>query len=884
MMNVQSGDTNYERFDPQRKTWKKVIMGCTAILLVGGVVALICVLTIGKSGGSSSSEDGYFQHDLFTVNNEKAQSIETEAAVTGQGPNEEDLYRTSEPIQLTYEITNKYKKPKTIAIRDTPLESGEVLTNFLSHLSDIFWYGDTTENGGTMYQTLTLQPDETRRVVVDLDDNVVFSKFGEVPISLSYTLYMPTEDRQELNRNTRSVFATTNEVIFTVTKGAGHQIPEPEDGPGDAGRRALLRRRTNVFVGSDGIPTYTADCIDDPSKTGYTYVGSDRVVPCERLADNCDSKAVKRWCPSACGTCASIEDGFTHPRIDKSQSVSHVSGSSKEECSGSVRGGDGRTQTEMQWIREAERVKHDFCSTMLWHIQTKSSELLTNFREWFGMYDNQRWQKLRDGFAKICSADNYKYNCNPSERSATDRCTINFDWQGNSYTNWRQQDMVANDLKQKFIDKCNSPTKCTFSGTIAWVSSGDAFDRVINICPIGFWLQTDQAGQDFSSKAAVIIHELSHFVDMADTTDYTYDKDDMRDWAKEMSKDMLKNAASWDNFSEDPDFTAKRWSDFGAGGSSTGSSSTGSSSSGSTTSGSSTTGSTSGSTTGSSSGSTTGSSSGGSGNNSEYFTMVGDCDVSDDCVSSKNYPSKHGSNEACTVTMNKDARVTAGNTFELETGYDKLSFERKSGSKTDIVSSKDVPSSVSSGDMFKWASDKSVNKQGWQMCFSGNSGGGGGSSGGDSGGGGSRTQYSVKSAVNGAKCGGSSKTKNLGSVSENDWIGCANKALADSGCSHMFYTNAHSGGTTCGCVKEGKICSKEDDPDYIVFKIVPDGTCEDHNWLDSQSHPCSTYVDHEYCDNGIIHKDVKDACNGSCERDGMYASDACCACGGGRIV
>merc|ERR1719330_1048178 len=36
----------------------------------------------------------------------------------------------------------------------------------------------------------------------------------------------------------------------------------------------------------------------------------------------------------------------------------------------------------------------------------------------------------------------------------------------------------------------------------------------------------------------------------------------MIDMAARMTKDMLNNAASWDNFSEDPKFTPKDWSDF----------------------------------------------------------------------------------------------------------------------------------------------------------------------------------------------------------------------------------------------------------------------------------------------------------------------------------
>ena len=49
-----------------------------------------------------------------------------------------------------------------------------------------------------------------------------------------------------------------------------------------------------------------------------------------------------------------------------------------------------------------------------------------------------------------------------------------------------------------------------------------------------------------------------------------------------------------------------------------------------------------------------------------FFSMTGDCDVEDDCVSSSNYPGQHANSESCSITMLQDAEVRAGEIFSLE--------------------------------------------------------------------------------------------------------------------------------------------------------------------------------------------------------------------------
>ena len=93
--------------------------------------------------------------------------------------------------------------------------------------------------------------------------------------------------------------------------------------------------------------------------------------------------------------------------------------------------------------------------------------------------------------------------------------------------------------------------------------------------------------------------------------------------------------------------------------------------------------------------------------------MTGDCDVQGDCVSSNNYPNVHGNNEACTITMLRDAALTPGTTFNLETCCDHLMIQ-----ENDVESSDVIPNSLDAGEQFTWSTDGSVTSEGWQICFS----------------------------------------------------------------------------------------------------------------------------------------------------------------------
>jgi len=96
----------------------------------------------------------------------------------------------------------------------------------------------------------------------------------------------------------------------------------------------------------------------------------------------------------------------------------------------------------------------------------------------------------------------------------------------------------------------------------------------------------------------------------------------------------------------------------------------------------------------------------------DWFMMIGDCEVRDNCVSSTNYPNAHGNHESCSVTLNRRVSVTVSSTFNLETCCDHLTI-----GEVTVKSASAVPAFLDMMETFTWSSDYSVTKEGWELCF-----------------------------------------------------------------------------------------------------------------------------------------------------------------------
>jgi len=99
----------------------------------------------------------------------------------------------------------------------------------------------------------------------------------------------------------------------------------------------------------------------------------------------------------------------------------------------------------------------------------------------------------------------------------------------------------------------------------------------------------------------------------------------------------------------------------------------------------------------------------------DFFTMAADsdCTVNGNCVTSANWPSAHGNNEGCSITVDADSSVAVNSNFEIERNYDYLRVNDAAK-----WTAAEIPTSMSAGTTISWSSDGSVTKTGWELCFS----------------------------------------------------------------------------------------------------------------------------------------------------------------------
>jgi peptidyl-Lys metalloendopeptidase len=123
------------------------------------------------------------------------------------------------------------------------------------------------------------------------------------------------------------------------------------------------------------------------------------------------------------------------------------------------------------------------------------------YQAWFGSYAAQRYDTVASSFARICHIlANHE---------------ISFDCRGESNT-------------------------CTDAGAYTSADSPDT----ISLCE-GYWLLPPDGTR---SQASIIIHEVSHFADVADTDDYAYWYNDCRNLASIDPDKAVKNADSYEYY------------------------------------------------------------------------------------------------------------------------------------------------------------------------------------------------------------------------------------------------------------------------------------------------------------------------------------------------
>ena len=73
-------------------------------------------------------------------------------------------------------------------------------------------------------------------------------------------------------------------------------------------------------------------------------------------------------------------------------------------------------------------------------MKEKTATCQSQVTKWFGgsVSDTSQWDTLYQGFARICSSNNYKYNCRPTG------CKISFTYGGTRYNDAEQTSIPAN--------------------------------------------------------------------------------------------------------------------------------------------------------------------------------------------------------------------------------------------------------------------------------------------------------------------------------------------------------------------------------------------------------------------------------------------------------
>jgi len=295
-------------------------------------------------------------------------------------------------------------------------------------------------------------------------------------------------------------------IELTVTQSEGTPINATEPAPGSQSTGATFAPGVLQTGANDeypNVPYWGEACVDDESMHEFTYSSGTyegQKVPCATLVATdgygCSVTQISEACPVSCGSCDESSDGWSVPYSDRSFTSS---GCSNED----------QYWKSLDLLATAESNKQEMCANILYCLQNPSVDTCYALvKNWFGTVGSDlsdsanaaNLETLRTGYTKICSANNYNYQCSPSSY-----CTISFTYNGVQY-NGLQQNQVSDDIARGFVQQCREKG-CTWAGTTAWVRAGISSPREINLCPIAFWVKNDVVGEKQESKSSTLVHE-----------------------------------------------------------------------------------------------------------------------------------------------------------------------------------------------------------------------------------------------------------------------------------------------------------------------------------------------------------------------------------------
>jgi len=434
-----------------------------------------------------------------------------------------DFFTTTSSIDFRLKVKNPLPEPISIDLEDTPLDvtlmDGILPADYFSAESDVIWADIESEfiENDRDTQDIILNcasiPSDGE-LVVEFTLGPDKNKFGFTKSSGSANIAFTFEVKEcvENAHNGREVHITTNSISLVL---------EPSEievgGWGDK-----WVDRGHVETDDDGV-FYWVDTHNDPGRT------------------------------------------WTHPSIPRT--ISFSSGDNYEDCHDSVTY-NGVTKTLQEWIIGLEEDKQQFCAATIYHMQQRTPEFDELFKYYFGDFTEDKFDELKGKVARICSADGYEYNCNPTGTCNTglmyrycvsvnppyeygQKCfndihpeirtihqseIVNLDLHKDMDLPTLRQEMITCSLDKRNCDEGNIPS--LKGGVKAYVASlVDSGVRTINLCPIGLWMgygkmhcrlsdikdqidpgtvyEFDRAKACWTSPTETLFHELAHFSDIA---------------------------------------------------------------------------------------------------------------------------------------------------------------------------------------------------------------------------------------------------------------------------------------------------------------------------------------------------------------------------------
>jgi len=535
-ISIESGE---DRDNAAYKRTKWTIITSITLSVVLAIAFMTYVIIQNKNQDHGPTDSSFRTTVRFETT-----SIVAKAESSGlQDINGNYLHEIEGDLLISVELTNVDHVARLVSVHQTPLSDVEsvVSKNFFGEDEILFHTGLIREDIGEFDEFVMLKPGETLSHVTNFSDTTQVVCCQDESFYIHFDFELRVFDPESGERVKELAVKVQSENQANVIRGESIVIDGNSTSNGNRKRKlASSIQLTSSGDTYSGVPYWNYVCADVPAEdTGYTFQGG-TPAPCSALSSYCSS--ISTLCPVTCGTCSTTSNIWTKPYNSKTYQIS--------EC----------TSSESTLLTNADRLKDDMCAQMLYCMKEKTSECQSQVTKWFGgsIADTSQWNTLYEGFTRICSANNYKYNCRP-----TSNCQISFSYQGTSYNNAEQHQIPTN-VRDGFISQCQS-SGCGYSATIAWVYSSRVSPREQNLCSIGFWLQKhywDPSG--LGSQATTILHELSHFVDLAGTDDLSYSPSEHLSAAQSEPWKYLDNAATWDNLADNTQL-GDTWSSFSGG-------------------------------------------------------------------------------------------------------------------------------------------------------------------------------------------------------------------------------------------------------------------------------------------------------------------------------